>query len=1488
MAESITPTKCACEGCGEAYPSKSALFKHLRETAGACLKGDEYTEFLRYLRSTDRGVKVGLLFGYLPVEGKIRNGDDAADILLQAIQTWQTRVDGFEQQQQNKYNRSFGFSQRGVSVVAQDEGTGAVSEVLTTYLQPLPQNTTVENWIDQIQLLLDSLVQDCPVRLLGRQDIAAKKFNAEMDASLRRIEYILPVDFFFSYLERCKLHSLPTFSENHKQSLHHEHNPGANPIQGDTRHYLFRLKKLMQSMTTQITELEKSQSKDKPAIQQKRKGNSRRSKKRRQISKGGGHMCDDEKEESNKEEKAEDQTEDQVYLPRRKRFHNFTPNLMAHEDLAFRRMDRIYHRATLRFPHLVTATATSGSANRSTPFLVLSFNGDMFLTGQVSRLVGVFLAIANDLVDQDILDCLFDEDYLHLIPTPPAPIVGIVAAEANYMTWEGKLKTVLAARSTDRYSAGWNQKCTLERVEKWRNTVHETVASKWISQGYDESGRLVLERDWTTQILEPWAKQARKHLDEYRQWKMEKQAAGGGHKSAICHDLGDKIDVSVPAEYARVLNLLREVDQTGRWPSTTMKRQLVMVSTTENEGEENETASLALAQEKARDNRGVVRSSAYSFLQGQGGASGSFSVGFMPGGTNKQPKSNDLFPELVQAAFELERKLCPEREPSSTIAINRNAQFRPHTDSGAGAGQSSSLIVGLGAYAGGELMVEGKKEDIRYRAIEFNGWKQRHWTLPFVGERYSLGHRNASITSPALKFHGMNTIEEALSSAKVNETVHVCVEDEEGNQQEIALAAFLDEKNGGFQWNPLVSDNHDDFLRRHLRTKQWFFPMLNDHSRNQAYHQAIQMATKQVVSRFGRDNDVLQGLDIGSGTGLLAMMSARSLSECLEGKDYSADIRITSLEMSSAMATIARLTISSNNLDQTILVEEAHSCERPPLETKAHICTSELLESGLLAEGWIPAIRDAWKRHLHPDAVVVPSGVKVFAQVIGGESLLNYWGPHGHQEPFTLHPLSLGTLEDGCVLLKSSSGIRIPMHVKNFLKDPEHPIELLSDPITLFDIRLDSKDTVPTSDGQTVAVPFVPTASGIAQGVIFWWQLDLFSDQVSYSTQYDKGEWQDHWQQCLFIFSKSPTECTKLVKGELATLKGVQSDYDLQFDVLASLPEQVHSRKKPRVSDSVVNLISPLRAWQLNDRRRIGSFQKGITWLLQQMGNDSVVLDVSDFSLCAMMAALSGALNVASMEASSSALPEMTARIAQLSNKLLSQDGKKFQLVRCHPEHMSLAALDGSLASVVLAEPYFEVSEGWPVHDAINYFYILRGLRNRAVLSPNYRSLPTYASIQVCAVESFDLASPYKPCDKDIFGCSHAVVNEHCTIANHQLSLETWQYGFRKLSEPTELARLDYDSGIIVNNCQKTTFPFLGSGICHAMLLWVDYGIPSGEAVCDTLTTSGRGFKQLVQMLPSAVKVGKSGHCTCKVSIGGDQGDDHGTPFKLEFNVKTD
>lgn len=151
-------------------------------------------------------------------------------------------------------------------------------------------------------------------------------------------------------------------------------------------------------------------------------------------------------------------------------------------------------------------------------------------------------------------------------------------------------------------------------------------------------------------------------------------------------------------------------------------------------------------------------------LVSDAGVGGSFSVGCLPKHL-AQPKGNALFPgtrqvfgalscsiaeslilfdyccpftELMKACFELERALCPDRPPSSTIAINRHAQFSPHRDSGAGSGQTKSLIVALGDFTGGEIAVENAAHDIRYQPLEFDGWMQRHWTLPFVGQRFSL------------------------------------------------------------------------------------------------------------------------------------------------------------------------------------------------------------------------------------------------------------------------------------------------------------------------------------------------------------------------------------------------------------------------------------------------------------------------------------------------------------------------------------------------------------------------------------------------------------------------------------------------------------------------------------------------------------------------------------------------------------------------------
>jgi hypothetical protein len=172
------------------------------------------------------------------------------------------------------------------------------------------------------------------------------------------------------------------------------------------------------------------------------------------------------------------------------------------------------------------------------------------------------------------------------------------------------------------------------------------------------------------------------------------------------------INLEVPVLYERVLQLLREADASGLWPTTTVARQkVIVVDSTTDTGSTTNTTTV------------------------QNG--GSFTLGCLPKNL-LQPKSNSIFPDLLMESFLLERRLLPNRPPSSTIAVNRHCQFRPHRDIGLGNGQSDSLIFAMGNFIGGEILVENVVHDIRYNPLEFNGWQCRHSTLPFVGERYSL------------------------------------------------------------------------------------------------------------------------------------------------------------------------------------------------------------------------------------------------------------------------------------------------------------------------------------------------------------------------------------------------------------------------------------------------------------------------------------------------------------------------------------------------------------------------------------------------------------------------------------------------------------------------------------------------------------------------------------------------------------------------------
>ena len=511
-------SKIFCTGCGAEFASKNQLFKHLRASEGKCFEPHEYKDFLKHVVNSERNCeKVIILYGYIPGDFYLKKGlaetgtfDDqssesesestvtaeessetkqkhrhgvcdgvhAAQLVLNAIDNVSYGGEIDDDVKAKKLNlrpnRSYGHFGRASRICAQDEYTGAVTEVLSVRMPPLlvedegcsaeekPQKEeeALQKWIKNVNEVLENNISGLSteartgttqhlgkVKLFGRLP-APKRFNAEMDVFHRRIDYLIPADFLFGTdvidagLSRYDFfESLQAFQPGRIPFKEDGHNEKKDNPYGLV--YVYKLKKLMQRFCTKVIELNANDTNAvlaKEFHRQKRMKHGKGSKnmtlkyqkdKENPKKKRGETDVDIEKiTEKKKKNKNKDGVE---RVLKRKRFHNFTKSVMAHEFLSYRRLDRFFHRATVRFPRDEDIESHS---NR--PYIVLSVKGDLFLQGQAKSIVGLFIAIVRGYIDEEIIDCVFDEDYTHLVPCPSVPATGLFAGEVNYASWEGK------------------------------------------------------------------------------------------------------------------------------------------------------------------------------------------------------------------------------------------------------------------------------------------------------------------------------------------------------------------------------------------------------------------------------------------------------------------------------------------------------------------------------------------------------------------------------------------------------------------------------------------------------------------------------------------------------------------------------------------------------------------------------------------------------------------------------------------------------------------------------------------------------------------------------------------------------------------------------------------------------------------------------------------------------------------------------------------
>lgn len=166
---------------------------------------------------------------------------------------------------------------------------------------------------------------------------------------------------------------------------------------------------------------------------------------------------------------------------------------------------------------------------------------------------------------------------------------------------------------------------------------------------------------------------------------------------------------------------------------------------------------------------------------------------------------------------------------------------------------------------------------------------------------------------------------------------------------------------------PLVRSLINQVHRRLV--PRWHFAMLNDTARNVAFRSAL--------SAVGLSGKVV--LDIGAGSGLLAMMAA----------DLGAKA-VYSCEAIHEIAAVAEWIVAANHFSDRVTVIPRRSFDLligRDLERRADVLVTETIDCGLLGEGLLPIVAHARSHLLRPGARIVPGAATLHVALLESEDV---------------------------------------------------------------------------------------------------------------------------------------------------------------------------------------------------------------------------------------------------------------------------------------------------------------------------------------------------------------------------------------------------------------------------------------------------------------------------------------------------------------------
>ena len=385
------------------------------------------------------------------------------------------------------------------------------------------------------------------------------------------------------------------------------------------------------------------------------------------------------------------------------------------------------------------------SLNDDTPYIILEIRGDGFVIQEIRRIVATIVAVSNGWLPIEFLESATDPNITIETPIAPSQLLYLSSTRFHFLDLVLPSPLFGEADNNDR-SALWlislrqtimqQHAHTLKIVDvRWLDALRNQVCPRILSALNSERiklGKRLIKEQISLQDDE----------NDADATVVEKSSFNGN--AQICLPIA-------PEPYQKTVSLLHELCRQSKWPRTSDARSRFIRPP--NHGKmtrgDNEEVSTHNPMKEVRPNIA-------SKFRGELMQCGSFTVVNPKRFQGKVPAVNEQFSALVEALFELEEYCLSEcqrdaldenyttavggdtttKTSSTHCIVNRNVAFTPHFLPGSKG--RNSTIVGLGDYAGGEFIVDGKQYEIRYQPLRYDGWKQISSTKSFQGERFSL------------------------------------------------------------------------------------------------------------------------------------------------------------------------------------------------------------------------------------------------------------------------------------------------------------------------------------------------------------------------------------------------------------------------------------------------------------------------------------------------------------------------------------------------------------------------------------------------------------------------------------------------------------------------------------------------------------------------------------------------------------------------------